>query len=199
MKIVDGKNCGNNFSRQSFLAAIRLSWFWYHICFFLGNSVMQNDNNLLFIREKIYKLRTAVMYASSNSVVKLTNDIVTALDVDEEGQLWYVTNAPLQKVEQCEQNFQARLFFYKKGVDFFVEVSGDATIVDKNYISDQSPDNKKILVKMNMINIEYTEPHTKKPKSKIEILAGNCYTWFINTISFPHHSDTILKKLGRIN
>jgi len=160
---------------------------------------MQIDNNLLFIREKIYKLQTAVMYASSNAVVKLTNDVVTVLEVDEEGQLWYVTNRPLQKVEQCEQNFQARLFFYKKGVDYFVEVSGNATIVNKDYLPGQSRDDKKVLVKMNMVNIEYTEPHARKPKSKIETLVDNCYNWFINTVSFPHHSDTILKKLGRIN
>ena len=199
MTIIDVKNCGNNFSGQPFLIRVSLMWVWYHICFFIGNSVMQNDNNLLFIREKIYKLRTAVMYASSNAVVKLTNDVVTALEVDEEGHLWYVTNRPLQKVEQCEQHFQARLFFYKKGVDYFVEVSGNATIVDKNYLPGQSHDDKKVLVKMNMVNIEYTEPNARKPKSKIETLVENCYTWFINTISFPHHSDTILKKLGRIN
>ena len=160
---------------------------------------MQNDNNLLFIREKIYKLRTAVMYASSNAVVKLTNDVVTALDVDEEGQLWYVTNRPLQKIEQCEQNFPARLFFYKKGVDYFIEVSGNATIVNKECWPGKSSDDKKVLVKMNMVNIEYTEPHARKPKSKIEVFADNCYNWFINTVSFPHYSNTIFKKLGRIN
>ena len=88
---------------------------------------------------------------------------------------------------------------HKKGVDYFVEVSGNATIVNKDYLPGQSRDDKKVLVKMNMVNIEYTEPHTRKPKSKIETLVDNCYNWFINTISFPHHSDTILKKLGRIN
>jgi len=160
---------------------------------------MQNDTNLLFIREKIYKLRTAVMYASSNAVVKLPNDIVTALEVDEEGQLWYVTNRPLQQIEQCEPNFPARLFFYKKGVDYFIEVSGNATIVNKDYWPGQSHDDKKVLVKMNMVNIEYTEPHARKPKSKIEAFAANCYNWFINAVSFPHHSNTVFKKLGRIN
>ena len=199
MKIIEVKNCGNNFSLLSILILVGLNWFWYHICFFTGNSVMQNDNNLLFIRQKIYELRTAVMYASSNALVKLSNDVVTALEVDEEGQLWYVTNPPIQKVENCEQNFQARLFFYKKGVDYFVEVSGSATIVNKDYLPGQSRDDKKVLVKMNMVNIEYTEPHARKPKSKIETLVDNCYNWFINTVSFPHHSDTILKKLGRIN
>ena len=159
---------------------------------------MQNDSNLLFIREKIYKLRTAVMYASSNAVVKLTNDIVTALEVDEQGQLWYVANRPLQKVEHCEQTFPARLFFYKKGVDYFMEVSGSATIVNKDYWK-QAYDDKKVLIKMNMVNIEYTEPHTRKAKNKIEILADNCYNWFINTFTIPQFSNTAFKKLWRIN
>ena len=139
---------------------------------------MQNDNNLQFIREKIYELRTAVMYESSNELVKLRNDIVTALEVDEEGQLWYVTNRPLQKIEECKQNFQARLLFYKKGFNYFIEVSGKATIVNKDYSRDESGSNKKILVKMNMVNIEYNEPNARKPKSKLEIVMENWYTWF---------------------
>jgi hypothetical protein len=153
---------------------------------------MQKDQNLLFIKEKIYELNTAVMYTSSNALVKLGNDLVTVLKVDDEGQLWYIANRPLQESEYCEQNFPARLFFYRKGTDYTVEVSGNARIVNND---DPSLDDKKILVKMNMVNIEYTEPHFRKPKSKIEALIENGYSWLLNTISIPR-LDINFRKFG---
>jgi len=55
---------------------------------------MTTDLNLQFIREKIGQLRTAVMYCMSNSTNRLPNDVVTAIKVDEEGQLWFLCRGP---------------------------------------------------------------------------------------------------------
>lgn len=161
---------------------------------------MVNDTNLQFIREKVCELRSAIMYVTSNGLVKLGNDIVTALKVDDEGQLWFITNRPTH-AEECEESFPARLLFYKKGVNFFLEVSGKATIVSTTYFSQGKgePRGCKVLVKMGMTNIEYTEPHTRKPKKKIEVIAENCYDWFLRTISVPHNSDSVLKRLRQTN
>ena len=81
---------------------------------------MVNDSNLQFIREKVGALQNAVMYVSCNGLVKLGNDIVTAVKVDEDGILWFVTNRPAHMVSQCEQSFPARLRFYRKGVDYLL-------------------------------------------------------------------------------
>src|SRR5258706_11538345 len=94
---------------------------------------MTNDSNLQFIREKILQIRSAVMYSMSNALVKIPNNIVTAINVDDEGHLWFLSKRPLQYVEQCEQNFPARLVFYRKGIPFYVEVSGNAIIVNNGY------------------------------------------------------------------
>lgn len=165
---------------------------------------MVNDANLQFIREKVCQLRNAVMYVGSEGLVKLGNDIVTALRVDEEGQLWFLTNhPPSYSAEECEQDFPARLLFYKKGVDYFVEVSGKATIVNINYKDSAGKfnvqKNNKILVKMAMMNIEYTEPHTRKPRSKFEMVLENWYNWFLRTVSFSHEQDSVLKRLRQTN
>jgi general stress protein 26 len=168
---------------------------------------MSNDTNLQFIREKISHLRNAVMYVSCNSPVKFGNDIVTAVRVDEEGQLWFVTNSPAQLVEQCEQCFPARLRFYKKGVHFFIEVSGKATVVNSLHSvrhinsgkNDEPKSSGKVLMKMAMKNIEYTEPHAKKPKSKIELLMEGWYNWFLHTASVQHDTGPVLQKLRQTN
>jgi hypothetical protein len=164
---------------------------------------MPNDTNLQFIREKISQLRNAVMYVSCSGPLKLGNNVVTAVKVDEEGQLWFLANYPPQLAEECEQSFPARLSFCKKGVQFFMEISGKATIVNNNYSYDQadpgkengSQNFKKILVKLDMTNIEYTEPYAKRPKSKIELLIEGWYSWFLRTLSVPHDSGSVLKKL----
>lgn len=166
---------------------------------------MTTDNNLQFIREKISQLRTAVMYSMSNSLEKLPNDIVTALKVDEEGELWFLCRSPLLK--EFELSFPARLCFYRKGYDFFVEVSGKASIVH-DYLSaeydakekDADPGNQKfLLVKMKMTNISYTEPHARKPKNKLETFLENGYKWFLRTAALKHEPVSVLAKLHQTN
>jgi len=161
---------------------------------------MVNDTNLQFIREKIIQLRNAVMYDSGKGLVKLGNDIVTAIRVDDEGQLWFVTSNPTYYIEECEQTFPARLCFYRKGVDFTMEISGRATIVNPSYVSDSTEPVKgkqqgKVLVKLAMMNIEYTEPHARRSKSKVEIALEQCYNWFLRTVSVQHDTGSVLKKL----
>ena len=167
---------------------------------------MVNDSNLQFIREKVCVLRNAVMYVASSGLVKLGNDIVTAVKVDEDGQLWFVTNRPAQIVSECEQSFPARLRFYRKGIGYNMEISGRATIVSSDYSFNDMPsgpkkgnNQKKVLVKLEMKNIEYTEPHAKKPKGKIETLVENWYGWFLRTIAVQHDSSSVLKKLRQTN
>jgi hypothetical protein len=169
--------------------------------------VMAQDLHLGFIREKIYRLRTAVMYSMSDSIFRLPNDIVTAMKVDDEGQLWFICRAYFPESEQHERSFPVRLRFYRKGVDFYIEVSGKATIVNTDYPGankvrdkkDSAKDQKFFLIKMSMINIEYTEPHAKKPKSKLESFLESGYKWFLRTAAYKSQSASVLAKLHQTN
>jgi len=160
------------------------------------------DSNLQFIREKIYQVRSAIMYSMSNEVVKMPNNIVTAVKVDDEGQLWFVSRHPAQNIDQCEESFPARLHFYRKGTSFFLVVSGKATIVNKAFTAINEPgcieDNKKetpVLIKMTMLNIEYTEPAAQREKNKLEIFLENSYKWLLHTVAFHRHSKSVFQKL----
>src|SRR5262249_31926268 len=128
---------------------------------------MVRDSNLQFVREKIIQLRHAVMYATSNGLVKPENDVVTAVDVDDEGHLWFTADKLPRLIDAYDKCFPARLRFYRKSLEFWMEISGKATIVNCHYYvdDDNSFGNKKIpklLVKLNMTNIEYTEAHVKR-------------------------------------
>lgn len=164
---------------------------------------MTSDTNLQFIREKVVQLRSAVMYASGKEPVKIENDLVTALEVDEEGQLWFVANHPPCHADEDEQCFPARLRFYRKGFDYYMEVSGKATVINNNYSFTDTFNgfrkSKKMLLKMAMANVEYTEPHARRQKTKIELLLGEWYAWFLRMVSVQHHPESVLKKLRQTN
>ena len=56
---------------------------------------MCQNREFKFIREKVYGLHSAVMYSMSNELIKIPNNIITAVKVDEEGQLWFISKRPV--------------------------------------------------------------------------------------------------------
>ena len=154
---------------------------------------MTTDPNFQFIREKIATLRTAVMYSMSNSLVKLPNDIVSLVKMDEEGQLWFLAHFPSQSLNECERSFPVRLHFFRKGHDFFVEVSGKATI-ESDLDEPGTDDRTAVLVKMTMKNIEYREPHAVS-KTRLQVLVEKSYQWMLRHVGFAHHEGSVLSKI----
>ncbi len=161
---------------------------------------MNTDPNFQFISEKIAVLRTAVMYSMSNSLIKLPNDIVSLVKIDPEGQLWFLAHFPSQSLNECERVFPARLHFFRKGYDFYVEVSGRATIEDIiveagcKQVGDVQT-KRTVMVKMTMPNIEYREPHARKEKSKLQVVVEKSYKWMLKNVGFPHTEDSVLGKI----
>ena len=155
---------------------------------------MVADNNFQFIKEKIARLQTAVMYSMSNNLVKLPNDIVSYVNIDEEGQLWFISHLPQQLVSECEREFPVRLHFFRKGYDYFVEVSGKATIVSDISSDDVNKESNAVLIKMTMRNIEYRQPHAKKEKTKMQLMVEKSYKWMLRNIGFSHSGASVLTK-----
>ena len=156
---------------------------------------MAVDGNLQFIREKIYEIKSAVMYSMSEGVVRLPNNIVSVVKVDDDGQLWFVCSAPNRCMDASECIFPARLHFYRKGKSFHVQVSGQATIINQEFAENQTVD-KPLLIKMQMTNVEYSAVNEKKPRSKMEVLLTDSYKWLLRTIALPRQERSVLSKLS---
>jgi general stress protein 26 len=168
---------------------------------------MATDTNLQFIKEKINQIRTAVMYTMSNSLVKLPNDLVTLVRIDEEANLWFLSRQPNHLPDQCETEFPARLCFYRKGINYFVEVSGKASVINNSYqvpekyadttelVSNQKP----MLVKMSMVNVEYNEPHAESSQTLFEGWLRNVYKWILKHVAVNRSAESILSKLHKTN
>lgn len=158
----------------------------------MGRTVL--DTNLQFIREKIYRLHTAIMYSMSNELIKIPNNIITVLRVDEDGTIWFQCKAPVQHIAQYEQSFPARLHFFRKGVHYFIEVSGSATIVNRDSVEEERRKDQPLLIKMNIFSVEYVEPHSRK-KTWLDHAVEKWYGWMIRTLALPRTTKPVLAKL----
>lgn len=143
---------------------------------------MENDYKLLFIKNKLQQIKSAVMYTMNNAPVKLPNDVIEFESIDDDGLLWFSAHTPKQWEKAYELHFPVKLIFYRKGVDFYVEISGTAVVVNKQDVM-HGGDNAyggKMLLKMVPYYMEYTE--TRKRDAGIKKLKGQMYDMFMNTL-----------------
>lgn len=128
---------------------------------------MLSETHLPFLQEKISDLRSALFFSLSNAVLKMNTTIVTALKVDDVGQVWFFVNRPMQNIQEFDKEFPARLEFYKKGKSFYLRIMGKACIVNDpeevNGLVNISEDIKSkamsqlVLVKVKIQSAEYVE------------------------------------------
>lgn len=85
--------------------------------------------DLSFMREKINEIGSALFFSQNNSVLRLPATVVTALEVDAVGQVWFFLHRPTQSLQEFDREFPARLDFYRKGKHYFLQVAGRASIV----------------------------------------------------------------------
>lgn len=128
---------------------------------------MLSESHLPFLQEKISELRSALFFSLSNAVLKMPTTIVTALKVDEVGQVWFFVNRPMQNIQEFDREFPARLEFFRKGKNFYLKIAGKACIVNDpeelNGLVNVSEDikskamNQLVLVKVKIQSAEYVE------------------------------------------
>ena len=142
---------------------------------------MENDYKLMFIKNKLQQIKSAVMYATTSNSVRLPNDIVEFESVDDDGLLWFSAHIPRHWVKAYELHFPAKLIFYRKGIDYYVEITGTAVVVNKqDAMHNTSNTGGKLLLKMVPYYMEYTE--TGKKEAGFRKLKGQVYDIFLNTL-----------------
>ena len=84
---------------------------------------------LNILKSKIIELQSALFYTESVSPVKLPTHVISDVEVDGEGRIWFVVPRPVQHIDAFEKEVPAKLDFFKKGKDFFVKIRGVATLL----------------------------------------------------------------------
>jgi len=150
---------------------------------------MENDYKLMFIKNKLQQIKSAVMYATNSNIVRLPNDIVEFESVDDDGLLWFSAHIPRHWVKAYELHFPAKLIFYKKGVDYYVEITGTAVVVNKQDVmyGINNLEGGKMLLKMVPYFIEYTE--TGKREAGFKKLKAQMYDVFMNTLGLSRATE----------
>jgi hypothetical protein len=153
---------------------------------------MVNTLHLSFLREKIEDIRSALFFSRSESVLKLPNSLVSALQVDEIGNIWLLAPRPKQQLKEFEQRFPVQLNFYQKGKEFYLNVAGNARIVLEPSELDEMLDalhvQKNILKKWILIKVQITDAQYH---STVPVMKNNWLTGFyaqVNKWLFPNLS-----------
>lgn len=152
---------------------------------------MVNSLTLSFLQEKIAELKTALFYSQTDAVLKLPTTIINALQVDENGQIWFFVNKPSQYLQEFDSAFPARLDFFKKGKDYYVQIVGKAYIVNDpeeiNHLVSLSDEvrqqalHEQVLVKIRIMKADYYESYASKNVRVWDRLFNKIYSLFFDS------------------
>lgn len=88
---------------------------------------------------KIERLKSAIFYSHSQNPLKINNSVIHNQNVDASGYISFFIKRPVQLISQFDQEFLVGLNYFKKDVDFFINVKGRAIIVtDPEVLSNET-------------------------------------------------------------
>lgn len=176
-----------------------MHFLWYLIWSYNSKSsilktgaLMQANQQLTFLQEKIQEIGSAIFFNLSNSILKLPTSIVNTLKVDDYGYVWFYVQKPKQDLREFDKEFPVRMDFFRKGMNYFLQVMGKAWVVTDpeemfvlpDDLRNQPVDENSVLVKVKMLKAEYhdisVQPRTKN-SSWWQSAMNSVYTWFKNS------------------
>ncbi len=151
---------------------------------------MLNPSDLRFLQEKIKVLKNAIFFSENTSLLRMATTIVSVLQVDDLGQMWFFVPRPQQALHEFDREFPVRLEFFRKGKQFFLHVAGRAFIVtDPEEINSlvhddirEQTSNHLVLIKVKMLKADYFEsPDTANAAGRWHDLRTQLHAWLFNT------------------
>ena len=150
---------------------------------------MIQDMSIAFLSEKVKELENALFMSESNALVNLPTHIAHITEVDGEGNIWFIIPKPTQVIESFSREMPARLDFFKKGKDFFLKISGVATIIWsveeltcarlKNLFSGSFEKNNVVAVKVKVESSEYVEKTPRASSNPLLNVGSQVYNWLL--------------------
>lgn len=150
--------------------------------------MLLNHTNLDFLRSRIAEIRSAIFNDMSEDPSKFSTCIISSLEADELGNIWFLMARNGRQLQQGDLFFPARLSFYRKGHNFSLNVNGRGLIVANSeaiarVVGLNAEEQKKgmaqtVLVKVEMESAEYFEWSTHSHESKIQKTWQQILTWF---------------------
>jgi hypothetical protein len=151
-----------------------------------------NEEHIRFIKEKVEVIRFALFKAAISSELRLPNNIIETLKVEDDGTIWFLTSCNGEHAKTIDRSFYAQLDFYRKGTDCRLQLGGIATIAEddnetfitiSNYSKTVGASGRLVLIKMKLLEAEYFENKTEPAGSIMERFKMMFNQWFLSN---PH-------------
>jgi general stress protein 26 len=153
---------------------------------------MIQELSIAFLKEKIKELENALFMSESNALISLPTHIVRISEVDEEGNIWFIIPKPTQVIESFSKEMPAKLDFFKKGKDFFLKISGVASIAWSTaelkcpklagQFSGSFEKNNVVAVKVKVESSEYVGKTAKPSSNPLLYVGSQVYNWLVNPL-----------------
>jgi hypothetical protein len=141
------------------------------------------------LKTKIMELQSALLFTESSSIVKLPTHVISDVELDNEGNIWFVIPKPAMHIEAYEKEIPAKLDFFKKGKDFFVKVRGiaflqtDLTEANTNEalsaeMRQRMQDAEVIVVKVQVQVSELVDNSPKPSQNWLQASRSQLSSWF---------------------
>ncbi|MEP7141527.1 MAG: pyridoxamine 5'-phosphate oxidase family protein [Ferruginibacter sp.] len=146
------------------------------------------DDNLLFLENKIQEIKMAIFRAETGVVLQLTNNIISTIKTDSDGNIWFFTTFNSEYLKNVDKHFFAYLEYCQQEQYCRLRLSGKASIVVGDgetgsfTIETNSPGKDNIvLIKFKILYAEYLENKQSEPISVKEKVKS-----FFTGIFIPH-------------
>jgi hypothetical protein len=141
------------------------------------------------LKSKIMELQSALLFTESSSIVKLPTHVISDVELDNEGNIWFVIPKPAMHLEAFDMEIPAKLDFFKKGKDFFVKIRGfaflqtDLTEANSNEglsagMHQRMQDEAVIAVKVKVQETELVDNSPKPSQNWLQASRSQLSSWF---------------------
>jgi len=147
-----------------------------------------HTQQLSFLKEKIEQIGSAIFFNQSDSVLKLPTSLISSVKVDDYGYVWFFIKKPKQHIQHFENGFPAQMDFFKKGIEYFLKVTGKGWVVTdpeeiSSFLENQNILNQEalratVLVKIKIMKAEYFETQVQSKPSWWQSTAAFFSGWF---------------------
>ena len=139
------------------------------------------------LKSKIMELQSALFFTESSSIVKLPTHVISDVELDNEGQIWFVIPKPAMHIEAYDKEIPAKLDFFKKGKDFFVKVRGiaylqtdlhEANALLSAEMCERMKDEEVIAVKVVVMDSSLVDNSPKPSQNWLQASRSHLSSWF---------------------
>jgi hypothetical protein len=155
----------------------------------MTRTITAQETKTEMIKAKILELRSALFFSESASLVQLPTHVVSETEIDEKGDIWFVIPKPVQHIDAFDKEIPAKLDFSKKGLSFFVKVTGTAYLITEQAemenaaglsagMQERMKDARTLAVRISIQDADLIDNTPKPTKNWIHSTSMQLSSWF---------------------